>query len=246
MPAFPQDQIAEATAARIRPVADDGFTLQVAGGARQLQSGEAVYKATCATCHDAGLAGAPKTGDAGGWSARIAQGFDKLVANAVNGIRAMPAKGGNPDLDDIEVARAVAFMANKSGANFKEPEAKAAPAEAAAPAATTTEPAAAPAGAQAAGAVPAAAAPAAAAAAVSADAGKKVYDTACMACHAAGVAGAPKLGDKAAWAPRLQKGIDTLHASALKGLNAMPPRGASTASDAEIKAAVDYMVATVK
>lgn len=241
------DQIAEATAARIRPVGDAGFTLTDASAPRQLLTGDGVYKATCATCHDSGLAGAPKTGDAGAWSARIAQGYDKLVANAVNGIRGMPAKGGNPDLADVEVARAVAFMANKSGASFKEPEVKDAPATAAAApaAATTTEPGAAPAGAAAAGAVPAAAAPAAVAA-VSADTGKKIYDTACMACHAAGVAGAPKLGDKAAWAPRLKKGADVLHTSALKGLNAMPPKGGSSASDEEIKAAVDYMTAAVK
>lgn len=241
------EQIAEATAARIRPVGDEGFTLKDASGPRQLQTGEGVYKAVCATCHDGGLAGAPKTGDAGGWSARIAQGYDKLVANAINGIRGMPAKGGNPDLDDVEVARAVVFMANKAGASFKEPAVKGAPAAAAAaPAAeTTTAPGAAPAGATAAGAAPAAAAPAATAA-VSADTGKKIYDSACMACHAAGVAGAPKFGDKAAWAPRLKKGADTLHASAIKGLNAMPPKGGSSASDAEIKAAVDYMIAAAK
>lgn len=233
------EQIAEATAARIRPVGDEGFILKDASAPRQLQTGEGVYKAVCATCHDGGLAGAPKTGDAGGWSARIAQGYDKLVANAINGIRGMPAKGGNPDLADVEVARAVVFMANKSGASFKEPVVKDAPATAAAPAAdaaATATPAAA----------PAAGAPAAAPAALAADAGKKIYDSACMACHAAGVAGAPKFGDKAGWAPRLKKGADTLHASAIKGLGAMPAKGGSSASDAEIKAAVDYMVAAVK
>lgn len=249
-----QEQIAEATADRIRPVGDDGFTLKVAGGPVQLQAGDAVYKAVCATCHDAGLAGAPKTGDAGGWSARIAQGYDTLVSHAIKGIRGMPAKGGNPDLDDVEVARAVVFMANKSGAKFKEPEAKTAATTAttAAPDAvpaseTKTEPGSAPAG-VAAGAVPAATAPAVAAApaAAAADAGKKVYDTACMACHGAGIAGAPKFGDKTAWAPRLKKGMDTLYTSAIKGLNAMPPKGGSSASDAEIKAAVDYMAAAVK
>jgi cytochrome c5 len=243
------DEIAEATAERIRPVGDEGFTLKVAGGPRQLQAGDAVFKAVCATCHEAGLAGAPKVGDNGAWSARIAQGYDKLVAHAINGIRGMPAKGGNPDLDDVEVARAVVFMANKSGANFKEPEVKAAAAEAKPAAETTTAPGAAPAGAPA-GAVPPATAPAAAAApapaGASADAGKKLYDTTCMACHAAGVAGAPKFGDKAVWAPRLKKGMDTLYTSALKGLNAMPPKGGSSASDAEIKAAVDYMAAAAK
>ena len=67
-----------------------------------------------------------------------------------------------------------------------------------------------------------------------------------MACHAAGVAGAPKFGDKAAWAPRLALGVDGLTASVIKGKNAMPPKGGSSASDAEIKAAVEYMTAAVK
>src|SRR5690606_8354570 len=92
--------------------------------------GEQVYKATCAACHDSGAAGAPKTGDAGGWSARLAQGYDTVLKHAIEGLRAMPAKGGNPDLDDVEVARAVVYMANKSGGKFKEPAAPAAPAAA--------------------------------------------------------------------------------------------------------------------
>ncbi|NWG74410.1 MAG: c-type cytochrome, partial [Rubrivivax sp.] len=70
---------------------------------------------------------------------------------------------------------------------------------------------------------------------------------ACQACHAAGVAGAPKLGDKAAWAPRLAAGVDGLTASVIKGKGAMPPRGgAMAASDADIKAVVAYMVDSVK
>ncbi len=77
--------------------------------------------------------------------------------------------------------------------------------------------------------------------------GKKVYDTTCMACHTPGVAGAPKFGDKAQWAPRLAQGIEGLYATALKGKGAMPPKGGSTSlSDADVKAAVDYMVAAVK
>jgi len=77
--------------------------------------------------------------------------------------------------------------------------------------------------------------------------GKKVYDTACAACHVAGVAGAPKLGDKAAWAPRLKTGNDALYASAIKGKGAMPAKGGNASlSDAEVKAAVDVMLASVK
>lgn len=132
-------QAAESITARVRPVAEEGFTLVDANAPRVLQAGAAVYASTCAACHDSGMAGAPKTGDNGGWAARLSQGYDTLVKHANEGIRAMPAKGGNPDLDDIEVARAVVFMSNKSGASFKEPEVPA-PADAA-PAPTDAAPA---------------------------------------------------------------------------------------------------------
>jgi cytochrome c5 len=134
-------QSAEAVAARLRPVADEGFTLKDASAPKVLLAGDAVYTANCAACHATGAAGAPKLGDAAGWSARIAQGYDILVKHAIEGIRAMPARGGNPDLDDVEVARAIVYMTNQSGAKFKEPEA---PAAAAAPAADGAAPAAAP------------------------------------------------------------------------------------------------------
>ena len=78
-------------------------------------------------------------------------------------------------------------------------------------------------------------------------AGKATYDSACSACHAAGVAGAPKLGDKAAWAPRIKSGKDALHAAALKGKGAMPPKGGQTQlADDVVKAAVDYMISAAK
>ncbi|AVR94735.1 c-type cytochrome [Pseudoduganella armeniaca] len=125
-------QTPEAIASRLKPVADEGFTLKDANGPKVLQTAEAVYTTTCQACHGAGVAGAPKVGDAGAWGARIAQGYDTIVKHAIEGIRAMPAKGGNPELDDVEVARAVVFMANQSGAKFKEPEVPAAPAAAAA------------------------------------------------------------------------------------------------------------------
>lgn len=118
-------QSPEAIAERIKPVADEGYTMaDSSGGARALKAGADVYNAACAACHGTGAAGAPKFGDAGAWGPRIKQGFDTLVSHAIKGIRAMPAKGGNPDLDDVEVARAVAHMANSAGASFKEPEAK--------------------------------------------------------------------------------------------------------------------------
>nr|WP_315399538.1 c-type cytochrome [uncultured Duganella sp.] len=119
-------QAPEEIATRLAPVADSGFTFKDANAPKVLQSGEAIYTSTCAACHGAGVAGAPKFGDAGSWTARIAQGYDTIVKHAIEGLRAMPAKGGNPDLDDVEVARAVVYMANKAGAKFKEPEVPAA------------------------------------------------------------------------------------------------------------------------
>jgi cytochrome c5 len=308
---------AEAIAERLRPVG----TVVLAGaatGPKVLQSGEAVYKLACSACHATGAAGAPKAGDNAAWAPRLKQGYDTLVKHAVEGFKAMPAKGGNPDLDAIEVARAVAFMANQSGAKFKEPEAPAAaPASATArsgqqivqascgnchtnglngapkigdraawtqraargvDAATaaaikghggmparggmadltdaelksavqymlnqsTSVPLAASAPTAAKGTTTAVAAPAAAAK----PDGAKVYAMGCNACHAAGVAGAPKLGDKAAWAPRSKAGIDALLASVTKGKGAMPPKGGlATAGEADLRAAVEYMVGAAK
>ncbi|HEX4985853.1 MAG TPA: c-type cytochrome [Burkholderiales bacterium] len=79
-----------------------------------------------------------------------------------------------------------------------------------------------------------------------ADAGKQLYDTVCTACHGAGIAGAPKAGDKAAWKARIAQGKATLYEHALKGKGAMPPKGGSTAPDADVKAAVDYLVGLAK
>ena len=77
--------------------------------------------------------------------------------------------------------------------------------------------------------------------------GKGVYEAGCNACHAAGVAGAPKSGDKAAWAPRLAKGAPMLYDHAIKGVGIMPAKGGNAGlSDADVKAAVDYMMATNK
>jgi cytochrome c5 len=300
----------EAVAERLRPVGT--VVLAGASGPRALQSGEAVYKSSCAACHTPGAAGAPKTADKAAWAPRLAQGYDTLLKHAVEGFKAMPAKGGNADLDNVEVARAVVYMANQSGGSLKEPAVPAAPAKlaersgeqivqaacgnchvegkAGAPRigdraawakrvsqgvdavtaaairghdgmparggmADLTDVefrkavlfmfnAAAPAGA----APAAAAAPAPVAAAkVDAATGERIYQQACTVCHAAGVAGAPRTGDKVAWAPRLKQGTDAMVASVIKGKGAMPPRGAAgAASDAELRAAVEYLVARAK
>ena len=77
-------------------------------------------------------------------------------------------------------------------------------------------------------------------------AGEALYKQACQVCHAAGVAGAPKFGDKTAWAPRLKTGMEALYHSAVAGKGAMPPRGGTTASEADIHAAVDFMAAAAQ
>jgi cytochrome c5 len=235
---------------RIQPVGT--VVLAEASGPKGMLTGEQVYGQVCKTCHEAGLAGAPKVGDKAAWGKVIAQGEKTAFDHAINGFKAMPPRGGNSELTDDEVKRAVVFMASKAGANWTAPPvtatAAAAPA-AAATAAAAPAPAAPPAQVAAAPA-PSAAAPAAATAAAApagAADGKKIYETTCVACHGAGLAGAPKFGDKAAWAPRLKEGMPAVYQIALHGKGAMPPKGGNMSlSDADVKAAVDYMVNAAK
>jgi cytochrome c5 len=218
----------KAVAERIKPIASTEYKDASNAVAK---TGEQVYKEVCTGCHAAGAAGAPKFGDAAAWGPRLAAGLSGLTASVIKGKGAMQARGGNPDLSDAEIQNAVAFMGNAAGAKFKETAA-------AAPAAVVA----------AAPAVAGMAAPAIASAApvAAVDGGKKLYEAACVACHGAGIAGSPKFGDKAAWAPRAKLGLDTLTASVIKGKNAMPPKGGSQGTDAEIKQAVAYMLAAVK
>jgi cytochrome c5 len=298
-------------------------------GPKGMLTGEQVYGQVCKTCHEAGLAGAPKLGDKAAWAPRIAQGESVMVQHATAGFQgkagAMPAKGGNTELTDGEVHRAVVFMANKAGATWKEP-AVAAPVAIVASSERTGEqvvnetcgkchmtgeggapkigdrdawikrakggyarvlqsalkghagmPArgglaelsdaeikraidymmksgsATPVPGGAATVVPAAVAAAAVATPAAAPAadGKKVFTMSCAACHATGVAGAPKFGDKAAWAPRIAQGVSVLYGHAIGGFQGkagvMPAKGGNTSlPDADVKAAVDYMVAAAK
>ncbi|MDR6603631.1 cytochrome c5 [Achromobacter deleyi] len=243
----------EAVTKRIAPVA--GFALVDANAPKVFKTGEQVFAAVCTACHTAGIAGAPKMGDNAAWAPFIKSGYDTMLNVALHGKGGMPAKGGNPTLSDYEVARAVVYMANKSGASLPEP---AAPAEDGAKKEAAAAPAAAPAPAAAA---PAAAAPAAAAqapapaaapaapqttAAVN-PAGEKLYKSVCFACHATGVANAPKFGDKAAWDPYIKTGMDAMVKVAMQGKPPMPPKGgAANASEDDIRAAVQYMVDAAK
>lgn len=100
----------------IKPVAT--IELAEASGAHVEKSGEEIVKGVCIACHGIGALGAPKIGNAGDWGPRLSQGYATLVKHAIEGIRSMPARGGNAELTDKEIAGAVAYMANQSGAKF--------------------------------------------------------------------------------------------------------------------------------
>ncbi len=229
----------QAIAMRIQKIG----SVEIRDANRALKTGEEVYKAQCTTCHAAGLAGAPKFGDTAAWAPRIKTGFEALWNSALKGKNAMGAQGGG-DYNDTEIGRAVVYMTAAAGGKFAEPAAPAAAPGAAAPA-TVPAPAASSATAPAAP-VAAAAAPAAAVKVAAGAAGEGLYKQVCAACHAAGVAGSPKFGDKAAWEPRIKTGLDMLTISVIKGKGAMPPKGGSAASDADIRSAVEYMVSAAK
>lgn len=207
----------KATLDRIKPIAH--FVAVDANAPKVEKSGQEVFDAVCTTCHTAGALGAPKFGNKADWGPRISQGYETLVKHAIEGIRQMPPRGGDGDLSDTEVARAVAYMANDAGAKFKAPE------EAAAPAAS------------------AAAAPEAAAAKPDPVKGKAVYEANCAVCHASGVAGAPKMGDKTAWGPRVSQGYATLYDHALHGIRGMPAKGGNASlPEADLADAVGYLM----
>lgn len=105
---------------RIEPVGT--VSLKGSSVSLSVKSGEQVTNEICIACHGTGALGSPKIGDAGAWGSRIGQGYDTLVKHALDGIRAMPARGGNADLSDTEVISAVVYMANKGGAHFKMPK----------------------------------------------------------------------------------------------------------------------------
>ena len=179
---------------------------QLAGAAQAGErSGKEVVAATCASCHAKGAQGAPKIGDRKAWSNRIAQGLSSLTQSALKGIRAMPAHGGSPDLDDLEIGRAIVHMVNRSGGRWAEP---------------------------------------ASLADLAAErSGPQVVKEQCAKCHRKGVGGAPRIGDRDAWTPRLKDGLDNAVRAAIHGHGGMPPRGArADLTDAEVRSAVIYMI----
>ena len=171
------------------------------GGGR---SGKDVVDTLCVSCHGTGASGAPRIGDSKAWARRASQGLTGLTQNALKGIRQMPAHGGNPNLTDGEIERAITYMVNQSGGRWAEPLNRASPG--------------------------------------AARSGEQVVRATCARCHEAGVGGAPRIGDQAAWLPRLKLGLDTLILSAINGHGGMPPRGgAADLTDPEMRSAIVYM-----
>ncbi|WP_226912438.1 c-type cytochrome, partial [Halomonas sp. 3D7M] len=223
------------------------------GGGDEID-GEGIYNNICMACHETGAAGAPVRADEAAWAERTEQGFATLLEHAINGIGAMPARGGNPNLSDEEMEAAVAYMVEpvmevpELGGGEEEAAAEAteegasddtAVAEDASADEETTD--------AAASEEEAVASEEEAASGGSGLDGEALYTSAgCVACHAAGVAGAPKIGDAEAWGPRIEQGTDALYQSVFNGKGVMPPRGGSSASDEEIMAVVDYMVSEVQ
>jgi cytochrome c5 len=121
---------AESIAQRIRPVGS--VDVKDVNDLSALKTGEQVYMAQCTTCHTAGVAGAPKLGDVAAWAPRIKTGFEALLQSALKGKGAMGPQGGG-DFSDVEIARAVAHLANQAGAKFEAPQPVAAAAAASAP-----------------------------------------------------------------------------------------------------------------
>ena len=105
---------AETRPAEAAPAADAAGTTEPGTASAGLAHGQEIYRKACAFCHDKGVAGAPKTGDTGAWSPRLAQGMDILYAVSLRGKAAMPAKGGNRSLADADVKAAVDYIVAQS------------------------------------------------------------------------------------------------------------------------------------
>ena len=110
----PSAESADEAELRIQPVARVELKKAVAPSDGKPRSAEAVYNAICKACHEAGVAGAPKTGDKAAWAPRIATGMATLVKVATEGKNAMPPRGGDATLTDAELKAAVEFLIGKA------------------------------------------------------------------------------------------------------------------------------------
>ncbi len=169
------------------------------------ESGKKIVEAVCVACHRSGVNGAPKIGEQQAWAKFTPQGLTNLTEVALTGIRKMPPHGGNLDLTDTEIERAITYMVNQSGGHWIEPISKSAP--------------------------------------FAYRNGEQIVRTNCAKCHQAGVGGAPKIGDRAAWIPRLKQGFEVVVRSAIKGHGPMPSRGGVVdITDPELRAAIVFMI----
>ena len=210
--------------------------------------GGGIYNQVCMACHETGAAGAPVRGDEAAWTERTEQGFATLLDHSINGIGAMPARGGNPNLSDEEMEAATAYLLEpvmdvpeqESGGDDAASEEEAATEEEVAASeeeagdeAAATDDEEANGGAEEANG-----------SASDLDGAALYASSGCAACHDSGVAGAPAMGDTDAWAERLEKGTDELYANAINGIGAMPAKGGNPSiSDEEVEAIVDHMIA---
>jgi cytochrome c5 len=178
---------------------------ETAGAQSKERSGQEVVEALCVACHGTGADGAPKIGDRKAWAKRASQGLTGLTRSALDGIRQMPPHGGNPNLTDTEIERAITYMVNQSGGHWTEPISR-----------TSGSPD---------------------------QSGEQIVQERCVKCHRTGEGGAPKIGDRAAWIPRVKQGLDIVVRSAIKGHGGMPARGGQAdLTDAELRSAIVYMM----
>jgi cytochrome c5 len=179
-------------------------TAQDAVAQKAERSGKEVVESLCVSCHASGARGAPKIGDKKAWAKLASRGLSGLSKSALAGIRDMPPHGGNLNLTDTEIERAITYMVNRSGGHWAEPVSR------------TTR--------------------------ATERTGEQIVSIRCSHCHQTGVNGAPKIGDKADWIPRLKPGIDVVVRSAINGHGGMPPRGGmADLSDSEIRNAIIFM-----
>ncbi len=179
-------------------------TAQDAMAQKAERNGKEVVESLCVSCHASGARGAPKIGDKKAWAKLASRGLSGLSKSALTGIRDMPSHGGNLNLTDTEIERAITYMVNRSGGHWAEPVSR------------TTR--------------------------ATERTGEQIVSIRCSHCHQTGVNGAPKIGDKADWIPRLKPGIDVVVRSAINGHGGMPPRGGmADLSDSEIRNAIIFM-----
>ena len=239
----------EDIAMRIKPVmtlerilgsADADTTAEAAPVVAEVKSPRELYAGACMVCHDAGISGSPKLGDAATWEPRLATGMDALMNTALNGKGAMPPKGGS-SYSEEEIRVVIEYMLSEAGL-MEAPSAETAATTAGEEVAPAPAPV--PQDTQLDVEMPVITANTSAGPSdKDLAAGESAYRGACFACHDTGAAGAPVLGNQAQWAARIPAGFDTLLNSAIGGKGGMPPKGGAVyLSDEEVANIVAFMI----